>query len=137
MSLDQKHPDYAKHVLITKGDGKVTASNLYIFTTRKERRGYFICDSEGNPLEPQVINENISEPSVPEITTQPMPDLQTSDVEISTQATPELEVKEPEIEVKVDESAVPEDLVCPHCEAKARSESSYLKNHGDNCSMKV
>ena len=28
---------------------------------------------------------------------------------------------------------VPEDLKCPHCGSTARTESSYIKNHGTNC----
>ena len=30
-------------------------------------------------------------------------------------------------------SDLPEDLECPHCGTKARSEKSYIKNHGDKC----
>ena len=32
---------------------------------------------------------------------------------------------------------VPEKLICPHCGAKARTESSYIKNHGANCSRYI
>ena len=32
---------------------------------------------------------------------------------------------------------LPKDLNCPHCGATARTEKSYIKNHGDNCSRKV
>jgi len=31
---------------------------------------------------------------------------------------------------------LPEDLKCPHCLSKARSESSYRRNHGDACFSK-
>ena len=30
----------------------------------------------------------------------------------------------------------PEDLKCPHCNSKARTEASYLRNHGDACFSK-
>lgn len=33
-------------------------------------------------------------------------------------------------------SDLPEDLKCPHCNSKARTEASYIKNHGDNCFAK-
>lgn len=36
-------------------------------------------------------------------------------------------------EVKPD---LPEDLKCPHCNSKARTEASYIKNHGDKCFAK-
>lgn len=30
-------------------------------------------------------------------------------------------------------SELPDDLLCPHCGTKARTEKSYRKNHGDKC----
>lgn len=30
----------------------------------------------------------------------------------------------------------PEDLKCPHCNSKARTEASYSRNHGDACFSK-
>jgi hypothetical protein len=42
-----------------------------------------------------------------------------------------------EPEPDVDSVKIPEDLVCPHCGSKARTETSYLKNHGDNCLHKL
>jgi hypothetical protein len=44
---------------------------------------------------------------------------------------------EPEPEPDVEAVKIPEDLVCPHCGSKARTETSYLKNHGDNCLHKL
>jgi hypothetical protein len=44
---------------------------------------------------------------------------------------------EPEPEPEVKSASIPEDMVCPHCGSKARTETSYLKNHGDNCLHKT
>ena len=54
-------------------------------------------------------------------------------VEVKTEPTA------PIIEEVIEEETThdfPEDLKCPHCNSKARTEASYLRNHGDACFSK-
>ena len=44
---------------------------------------------------------------------------------------------EPVAEPVAEPVEFPDDLICPHCGSKARTEKSYLKNHGDNCLHKL
>ena len=50
---------------------------------------------------------------------------------------PELETKVIETPVAETKAELPEGLICPHCKAVARTEKSYLKNHGENCARKI
>jgi hypothetical protein len=125
----EQTPEWNQKVFVS--DGK-TVSGTNMWMVKKYNRlanGSFICDAEGNPLDPNATKSTLTTQSAPEVTTPVVED-------IKTQETPEVKVpKTKKVEKK--ESEIPEDLVCPHCNAKARTESSYMKNHGDNCSMKV
>lgn len=72
---------------------------------------------ESSPVEPEVIAEPKEEGE------------KELKVELEDKS-----IKEPIEETKVD---VPENLKCPHCGATARTEKSYIKNHGDNCARKI
>jgi hypothetical protein len=50
----------------------------------------------------------------------------------------EASVESPVIPEVVEEVSVnfPDELLCPHCSVRARTEASYSKNHGDNCHQK-
>ena len=63
---------------------------------------------------------------------EPVSDIvETIESDVETLKDPEPE-DEP-VSEKDPEPIFPEDLICPHCGSKARSEASYLKNHGDSC----
>ncbi len=65
--------------------------------------------------------------------------------EIKTETVQEIEtptIKEKKKETpkkKTDEvsSAIPSDLKCPYCGAKARTKASYIKNHDQNCHRRL
>lgn len=122
-------PEWKTKVFISDGTRTLDTNMFVVEKYKYLDKGFFVCDLDGNPLDAESINKVIetSEPVVIETPEQP---------EIETPVEPEIEVKpEPVIETK--KSEVPDDLVCPHCEAKARNEKSYKKNHGDNCHLKL
>jgi hypothetical protein len=48
----------------------------------------------------------------------------------------ELDSEDEDSDEQEEEFQFPDELLCPHCGARARTEASYLKNHGDNCHQK-
>lgn len=92
----------------------------------------------------EIKAEPINHDPVPEIETKVFSP-QFSSPEFQTEPEPEIEVKEDAEVTKAPVSdsnsktktkttkGIPKDLVCPHCGVKARTVSSYKKNHGDNC----
>lgn len=121
-------PEWKIKVCISDGE-KFLETNMYVVEKYKYlEKGYFVCDSDGNPLDAEAINNVIEVSDTPVI--------ETVDVEVEVSEVKKIEVPvKPVIETKT--SKIPDDLVCPHCEAKARTEKSYIKNHGDNCHLKL
>ena len=56
-------------------------------------------------------------------------------IQVEVKPTPTTPIIEEVIEEETTHD-FPEDLKCPHCLSKARSEASYLRNHGDACFSK-
>jgi hypothetical protein len=102
----------------------------------------------------QANEEDLSgvEIKIQPIKHEPVPEIETkvfspqfNSPEIQTEPEPKIEVKEVTEVTKAPVSdsrsktktkatkGTPKDLVCPHCGVKARTASSYKKNHGDNC----
>lgn len=98
----------------------------------------------------QANEEDLSgvEIKIQPIKHEPVPEIETkvfspqfNSPEIQTEPEPKIEVKDVKAPVSDSKSktntkatkGIPKDLVCPHCGVKARTTSSYKKNHGDNC----
>tara|TARA_R110000824_G_scaffold167837_2_gene344885 strand:+ start:139 stop:504 length:366 start_codon:yes stop_codon:yes gene_type:complete len=113
-------------VTITNGR-KTLRVNDSKFALRKEyyaKNGWYVDGEE--PIQTQASEEIVVQSAAPVQTSAP------EDVS-ADQAEVELETKAPVVEESTD-AVIPSDLTCPHCNATARSEKSYIKNHGENCS---
>lgn len=109
-------------VYASNGD-EILQVNMAVYEKYLEKSNYFICDKDGNPLEPDVINEAITVEEVPEIETPAVEAIKVPEVEV--------------IETPAVEDVIPEERLCPHCGSRARTDISYINNHGKNCSMYV
>jgi hypothetical protein len=81
-----------------------------------------------------IDDESSKEDKVPEIVST---DSDEDETKGKKHLIPDIEKKVIIKPVDVTKVLVPKDLNCPHCGAVARTEKSYIKNHGDNCVRKL
>lgn len=142
---DKVNPDMKPVVLTIKSEAhKQSLINMYDYRnipyTFVKSEDYSDDDAITVPSEPVIKTQN-----APTIETKSNVDAEDTEVieepieddEVIEEVVEDDEVIEDAEDNEPETPDIPEDRVCPHCGTKARTDSSYLKNHGENCARNI